>query len=81
MIDHGRPPESSLHCHGQGYVMVERPLVRFDETMPIAANMVIAAHPTYVTDQTYSWSCDTFLIGETENQRLHQFPRQLIELI
>jgi Xaa-Pro aminopeptidase len=81
MKDHGRPSESRLHCHGQGYDMVERPLVRFDETMPIAANMVIAAHPTYVTDQTYSWSCDTFLIGETENQRLHQFPRQLIELI
>jgi Xaa-Pro aminopeptidase len=80
MKAHGRPPESRLHSHGQGYDMVERPLVRFDETMKIAANMVMAAHPTYVTDQTYSWSCDTFLISENENERLHQFPRQLTEL-
>ena len=81
MRDHGRPPESRLHCHGQGYDMVERPLARFDETMKIAAGMVMAAHPTYVTEDTYSWSCDTFLIGENgKNERFHQFPRQLTEL-
>ena len=33
MRDNGRPAEQRLYCHGQGYDMVERPLVRFDEPM------------------------------------------------
>jgi hypothetical protein len=55
--------------------------VRFDETMPLAANMVLSAHPTYVTERTYSWCCDNFLIGDTGvTERLHQFPQRIFEL-
>jgi Xaa-Pro aminopeptidase len=81
MREHGRPEEKRLHCHGQGYDMVERPLVRFDETMPIAANMVVSCHPTYVTERTYSWACDNFLIGASGVvERLHKFPQKIFEL-
>jgi Xaa-Pro aminopeptidase len=81
MREHGRPEEKRLHCHSQGYDMVERPLVRFDETMPVGSNMVVAAHPTYVTDRTYSWVCDNFLIGENGAvERLHKFPQKIFEL-
>jgi len=81
MREHGRPEEKRLHCHSQGYDMVERPLVRFDETMPLGKDMVVAAHPTYVTDRTYSWVCDNFLIGEHGVVgRLHQFPQKIFEL-
>jgi Xaa-Pro aminopeptidase len=81
MREHGRPEEKRLHCHGQGYDMVERPLVRFDETMPLAANMVLSAHPTYVTERTYSWCCDNFLVGEAGvTERLHRFPQKIFEL-
>jgi len=81
MREHGRPEEKRLHCHGQGYDMVERPLVRFDETMPIGKDMVLSCHPTYVTERTYSWACDNFLIGEHGVvERLHKFPQKIIEL-
>ncbi len=81
MREHGRPEEKRLHCHGQGYDMVERPLVRMDETMKIAKNMVMAAHPTYTTERTYSWSCDDFLVGDIDgSERLHQFPQRIHEL-
>lgn len=81
MREHGRPEEKRLHCHGQGYDMVERPLVRMDETMKIAKNMVLAAHPTYTTERTYSWACDDFLVGDHDaSERLHQFPQKIFEL-
>ena len=81
MRANGRPEEKRLHCHSQGYDMVERPMVRFDETMAIGADMVVAAHPTYVTERTYSWVCDNFLIGERGGvERLHQFPQTIFEL-
>ena len=75
-----RPEEQRLFCHSQGYDMVERPLVRFDETMPIRKNMVFAVHPTYVTGTTYSWACDNFLIGGNGPERMHAFPEKITEL-
>jgi Xaa-Pro aminopeptidase len=79
--ENGRPEEKRLHCHSQGYDMVERPMVRFDETMPVGASMVVAAHPTYVTERTYSWVCDNFLIGDHGVvERLHRFPQKIFEL-
>jgi Xaa-Pro aminopeptidase len=81
MREHGRPEERRLYCHGQGYDMVERPLVRFDEPMAIAKNMVLACHPTYVTERTYSWACDDYLVGEAGvTGRLHTFPEKIVEL-
>ncbi len=81
MRRNGRPEEKRLHCHGQGYDMVERPLIRFDETMPIQQNMNIVVHPTYVTARTFSWVCDNFLIGENGvAEKLHKFPQKIFEL-
>jgi Xaa-Pro aminopeptidase len=81
MRRHKRPEEKRVHCHGMGYDMVERPLVRFDETMPVGKDMVFACHPTYVTERTYSWACDDFLVGAAGvTERLHKFPELLIEL-
>jgi len=81
MRDNGRPEEKRLHCHGQGYDMVERPLIRFDETMPIQQNMNIVVHPAYVTARTFSWVCDNFLVGEKGiGEKLHKFPQKIFEL-
>ena len=44
----GRPAEARLYCHGQGYDLVERPLVRHDEPMTIERDMNIVVHPTYI---------------------------------
>jgi len=81
MRDHGKPEESRLHSHGQGYDMVERPLIRNDETMLLAKHMLLSAHPAYVTPTSYNWVCDDFLIGEDGNaERLHKFPQKIFEL-
>jgi hypothetical protein len=41
----------------------------------------MVCHPTYVTEHTYSWCCDNFLIGEDGvAERLHRFPQKIFEL-
>jgi hypothetical protein len=80
MRNNNRPEEKRLYAHSQGYDMVERPLIRFDETMPIRNNMVLAVHPTYVTERTYSWACDNFLINAAGATRMHEFPERITEL-
>jgi Xaa-Pro aminopeptidase len=76
-----RPEEKRLHCHGQGYDMVERPLMRHDETMRLGDRMVLACHPTYATATTFSWLCDDYLVREgAAPERLHQTPEMIFEL-
>jgi Xaa-Pro aminopeptidase len=79
--EHKKPEEKRLHSHSQGYDMVERPLVRNDEPMPVGASMVFACHPTYATERTYSWICDNFLVGEKGVvERLHKTEEKIFEL-
>jgi Xaa-Pro aminopeptidase len=81
MRKHGRPEETRLYCHGQGYDLVERPLIRHDEPMAIAKDMNIVVHPTYVHKGMLSWVCDNYLIGSNgPGDRLHQFPEAIIEV-
>ena len=80
MRKNGRPEEKRLYCHGQGYDMVERPLVRFDEPMTIRKNMNLSCHPTYLTDRMFYSICDNFLIGERGAERLHKFPETIVEV-
>jgi Xaa-Pro aminopeptidase len=76
-----RPEEKRLHCHGQGYDMVERPLMRHDESMRLADRMVLACHPTYATATTFSWICDDFLVREGKPaERLHQTAEIVFEV-
>jgi Xaa-Pro aminopeptidase len=76
----GRPPERRVHCHGQGYDLVERPFVRFDETMTIEAGVNMACHPKYVRDGVFAWICDNYLIGpDGPGPRLHSFPQTVVE--
>lgn len=77
----GRPPEERLYCHGQGYDMVERPLVRFDEPMPLAANMNIACHPMWASESAFNWVCDNYIIDEQGvTTRIHQMPQVIFEI-
>jgi Xaa-Pro aminopeptidase len=81
MKKNGRPEESRLYCHGQGYDLVERPLVRKDEPMTIEKNMNIVVHPTYVYNNTTSWLCDNWMIeANGPGERLHHFPEEIVEL-
>ena len=81
MRKNGRPEETRLYAHGQGYDMVERPLIRQDETLKVGRNMLFAVHPTYVTARTYSWVCDNYLVDENGKvEPLHKFPQKITEL-
>ncbi len=80
MRENGRPQEQRLYCHGQGYDMVERPLVRFDEPMKLQANMVVSCHPTYALAGSFNWACDNYLITDQGCQRMHKFPEKITEI-
>jgi Xaa-Pro aminopeptidase len=58
-------PETRAFAHGQGYDLVERPLIRDDEPMKLRAGMCIAVHPTVGTDRVWAWVCDNYLITES----------------
>jgi Xaa-Pro aminopeptidase len=80
MRENGRPEEHRIHAHGQGYDLLERPLIRFDETMTVQAGMNFACHPNYVIDGFTSWICDNWLVGpDGPGERLHRFPQEIVE--
>jgi len=81
MKKNGRPPESRLYCHGQGYDLVERPLIRNDEPWTIEKDMNIVVHPTYLHGGYLNWLCDNYIIGGNgPGDRLHQFPEEVVEV-
>ena len=81
MIDHGLPAERRLYAHGQGYDLVERPLIRADETMSLAANMNFAVHPGYDDGTVFAVICDNYLTTETGvSSCLHETSKQIFEI-
>jgi Xaa-Pro aminopeptidase len=81
MKAHGFPEERRVHCHGQGYEVVERPLAREDETMRIAAGMNIGIHPSVSNERMFVTVCDNFLTGSDGSvERLHRTPQKIFEL-
>jgi len=75
------PPELRLYCHGQGYDLVERPLVRCDETMLIEEHMNLAVHPGYETPSIFAVICDNYLIeSDGVGACLHKTPKQVFEV-
>lgn len=81
MKKRGLPPEMRLYAHGQGYDMVERPLIRQDEPMPLAENMNLAVHPGYETDSMFAVICDNYFVtGNGVSPCLHQTAKKVFEL-
>jgi Xaa-Pro aminopeptidase len=75
------PPELRLYCHGQGYDLVERPLVRSDETMSLAAGMNLAVHPGYETDAMFAVICDNYLVeANGPSECLHKTEKKIFEI-
>jgi Xaa-Pro aminopeptidase len=74
-------PETRLYAHGQGYDLVERPLIRDDEPMTLQAGMNITVHPTVGSDRVWVWVCDNYLVTETGvSECLHKTPKDIIGL-
>lgn len=77
----GLPPETRLYAHGQGCEMVERPLIRHDETLPLARDMCLAVHPGYDDGTVFAVICDNYLItADGVSDCLHQTDKRIFEL-
>jgi Xaa-Pro aminopeptidase len=75
------PQERRLSMHGMGYDMVERPLIRNDESMSIAEHMCIVCHPGILNERMFVHNTDVYLITkEGPSECLHQTPKQIFEI-
>ncbi len=61
----GCPPEGRVAAHGQGLDLVERPVVRPEETAKLEAGMVISLHPTAKTKYAMAAISDTYVIEKS----------------
>lgn len=77
----GLPEERRLSIHGMGIDMVERPLIRHDESMSIEENMVIVVHPGVATPQLFAHNTQTYRVGhDGVNECLHRTAPDIVEL-
>ena len=68
----GCPPEARVAGHGQGLDLVERPVVRPEETAKLQPGMVVSLHPTAKTKYAASSLADTYVIGNSGAVPLYQ---------
>jgi len=81
MKQNGMPPETRLYAHGQGYDMVERPLIRNDDDMRLRQGMCLAVHPGYETPALFAVICDNYMIEENgAGECLHQTEKKIFEI-
>ena len=81
MKQRGLPPEIRLYAHSQGYDMVERPMLRADETMPIEANMNFAVHPGYETATMWMTICDNYMVeANGVGECMHKTEKKIFEV-
>jgi len=80
MRANGLPAELRLYSHGQGYDMVERPLVRADEPMTIEAGMCLAVHPNYELPNLFMIVCDNYIVAGNGTERIHKTERKIFEV-
>jgi Xaa-Pro aminopeptidase len=81
MSERGLPTETRLYAHSQGYDMVERPLIRADETMRLEAGMNLAVHPGYASASQFAVICDNYLVETTGvSDCLHRTEKRIFEV-
>jgi Xaa-Pro aminopeptidase len=81
MRSRGRPEDRRVYAHGQGYDLVERPLIRDDETMNIRKNMNMTVHPGYATESLFVWNCDNYIVTENgASECIHKTAQKIFEV-
>jgi Xaa-Pro aminopeptidase len=77
----GLPEERRLSIHGMGYDMVERPLIRDDESMQIEEHMAIVCHPGIHNERMFVHNTEIYMIeAEGASESLHRTPKTIFEL-
>jgi Xaa-Pro aminopeptidase len=75
----GYPENKRLLSHGQGLSLVERPLIRSNETWKLKAGMNITVHPRVGGKTTFDSTCENWIVGEDgPGACLHKTPREII---
>ena len=77
MVGQGYTPEGRLFAHGQGYDLVERPGLRSEETIAIAANMNITVHPIAYTSTAFAFCCDNYVVEEHATVSIHKTAQKI----
>ncbi len=80
MVKQGLPKELRLYSHGQGYDMVERPLVRRDEPMIIEEGMCMAVHPAFALKDLFVIVCDNYIVGANGCEHIHKTESKVFEV-
>ncbi len=81
MTANGMPAEARLYAHGQGYDMVERPLIRDDDDMTLQQGMCLAVHPGYETPSLFAVICDNYMIeADGPGECLHRTEKKVFEI-
>lgn len=80
MTAHGAAADKRIFAHSQGHDMVERPLIRSDETMRITTSHCLAIHPAHVTASFAGTVCDNFIVGADKTECIHSTPKQIFVL-
>jgi Xaa-Pro aminopeptidase len=77
----GSGPEGRLYAHGEGYELVERPAIRYDEPMKVQAGMNLAVHPVWKDKRVWITLCDNYMVTENGvSPCLHKTPKEIIIL-
>jgi Xaa-Pro aminopeptidase len=72
-------PERRLYAHGQGYDLVERPLIRYDEPMKIAEGMNLTVHPNAVNKTVWAGVTDNYIVTKDGvSGCIHKTPKEII---
>lgn len=72
-------PERRLYAHGQGYDLVERPLIRDDEPMKIAEGMNLTVHPNAIRQTVWAGVTDNYIVTKNGvSACIHKTPKEII---
>ena len=79
LTKNGYDPNLRLYAHAQGYDLVERPLIRYNEPWKLKAGMNITIHPIAARETVWAMVCDNYLITDTgASASLHKYPKEII---
>jgi Xaa-Pro aminopeptidase len=77
----GYQQERRLYAHGQGYDLVERPVILRDETMELKVGNNMTVHPAAFNDRVWATVCDNYVITKDgPGPCLHKTPKKIIVL-
>src|SRR3546814_20874373 len=71
--------DTRLYSHGQGLDLVERPLIRQDETMVLRAGMNMTAHPSVSDETIFYIICDNVIVRDDGVEPLHRTEQRIFQ--